>query len=115
MRLLTTKTTFGLSLLALAGAVLIGAVNLKTDEPQMAAALILLLVFALTLWKPKIWIAWATIAALSVPVSYSIANAVHLHASDPPSNVWVTLVAFLPAVIAAGLALGVRKYFSNGT
>ncbi len=96
-------------LAAFAAAILIGAVNLHTDEPQPAAALILLSAFALTMWRPKVWWAWASVAALSVPLSYVIAGAFHFYAVDPPSNVWVTLVAFIPAVVAAGLGLGIRS------
>lgn len=95
--------------LIVAGSAFSGYINLHTDEVQPTVFLIVFFTFVLTAWRPKHWWAWMIIAALSVPSSYLLANMAHIAAVDPPANFWSTLIAFIPAAIAAALGLGVRR------
>lgn len=85
--------------LALAAMAVIGAVNLRTDEPQPAAALILLSAAALTVLNPR-WAAfWAVLTAAAVPLSYAFAAPLSLPNPYPPEHPATTVIALVPAVL----------------
>ncbi len=86
----------------------IGLLNLGGDEPQPAAAAIMLAVFALTLWRPRHWLLWIFLFAAVIPLSYILAPTLKLRVVGPPENIWTTAIALLPAGLACAIAYSVR-------
>lgn len=88
----------------------IALLNLGSDEPQPAAAAIMLAVFTLTLWRPRHWLLWIVLFAAIIPLSYIIAP---LRVVGPPENILPTANALLPAGLACGIAYSVRFMLSR--
>ncbi len=86
----------------------IGLLNLESDEPQAAAATIMLAVFASTLWRPRYWLLWIVLFAAVIPLSYILAPVLRLRVVGPPENIWTTAIALLPAGVACAIAHSVR-------
>lgn len=97
-------------LLALLAGIGIGLYNFGTGDTQMTALMLAVAAFVLALVRPPF--AWmsATLVGLGVPLVYVGATLAGLAIEYPPSpNVSATLLALLPAVAAALLALAVRR------
>lgn len=97
-------------LIALAAGVACGLFDLRTGAELTTAICIAVAVLALSLVKPSF--AWmsATAVGLGVPIVYLWATVTGVDIPYPPSpNIAATLLALLPAVAAALLALALRR------
>lgn len=98
---------------AAAMCLVIALLNLGSDEPQPAAAAIMLAVFTLTLWRARHWLLSIVLFAAIIPLSYIIAPTFRLRVVGPPEIILPTANALLPAGLACGIAYGVRFMLSR--
>lgn len=97
-------------LLALAAGIGIGLFNLSTGDALTTAIMLAVAAFVLAIVRPSF--AWmsATVVGLGVPLVYLGATLGGLDIKYPPTpNIAATLLALLPAVAAALLALAMRR------
>jgi len=90
---------------------LTGYVNIRSDEPQPSALVIVLSCFALTAVRPRLALFWVVLFAGSIPASYLLAAVLHIPVIDPPNGLhrWIsTAVALVPAAVAACAGLLAR-------
>ena len=87
----------------------IGYLDWFANEVQIIVLLILIAVGTISFgWPRWSWLA-AIIVAFSLPIVHLIGYALgYVEAFPPEPNVWATLIALIPAFIAAGLGAGGR-------
>jgi hypothetical protein len=91
------------------GALVVGWVNLRTDEPQPAAFLLLTFSFLCVLVDHRRFWLWPLLLGLVIPTSYVWASATGFPAKDPPLHLYETLIALIPAFLGGLAGLGVRQ------
>ena len=99
---------------AVAVALLLGAVaggvDLFVGSAQVAATLIVVFSFVLSLTYPrKAWL-WAILTAMFVPLANTLAVELGYGHLRRPENIYLTYVVFLPALIGAYSAAFLRRY-----
>ena len=89
----------------------VGYVNTHTDEETVVAGFLLLSSFALGFAQPGRPWRWALLLGLSVPLSALLALVLGLRLPYPNDldNVATSLVALIPAFVAAYLGAGFRQ------
>ena len=87
-----------------------GGVDLAAGSPQVAATLIVVFAFLLSLTYPRRAWMWALLTAMFVP----LANALVMELGYPhfrrPESVYLSYLAFVPAFIGAYSAVFLRRY-----
>jgi len=97
-----------IAILVVAGAV-IGALDLRATEPQPAAAMIIALAAVLTWRTPALAPLWLVGSAASIPLAYLCAPIAGVVPRDPPTHLWTTAIALVPAAIGVVLASALRR------
>ncbi len=102
-------------LLFVAGAVLIGSVDLSATEPQPAAMLIILMTALLTFRTPFLAPLWLVGIAAAIPLAYVIGPLLGEQPRLPPASLWSTAVALIPAALGTAVGFGARALSVGGS
>jgi hypothetical protein len=87
-----------------------GGVDLFVGSAQIAATLIVVFSFVLSLTYPrKAWL-WAILTAMFVPLANTLAVELGYGHLRRPENIYITYVVFVPAFIGAYSATFLRWY-----
>jgi len=96
------RSTLICALLALAGGIVIGAIDFNATEPQPAALLVLILAGLLGFAQPRNAWRWAVLATLGLPLAYVSLRQLGWQSRDPVSpGEYATLIALIPALVGA--------------
>jgi hypothetical protein len=94
---------------ALLSSALCGLVSVRSAEVQPAVIVIGVTCFILGFALPNLAWLWALIVGLGVFLGYLVAGLVHYAVKAPPDpNIYGSLIAFVPAFIAAYLGAAAR-------
>ena len=99
---------------AVAVGVFAGVVDFHNNEPQPAAAVLLVLGAMLGFARPRHAWRWGVIAAVGIPAVYLIGRAIGCKPADSlHPNIFGSLVAVIPALIGVYGGVLVRKVFGS--
>jgi hypothetical protein len=90
--------------------IIAGAVDLVAGSPQIAAALIVVFAFLLSLTYPRRAWLWAILTAMFVPLLGALAVELGYAHLRRPESIYATYLAFVPAFIGAYSAAFLRRY-----
>ena len=98
-----------------AGAILIGAVDLPATEPQPAVMLIILMTALLTFRTPSLAPLWLVGTAAAIPLSLVIGPMLGVEPRIPPVHPWSTAIALIPAALGTAFGFGIRALSAGGS
>lgn len=95
-------------LIFVAGAVLIGGVQLPATEPQPAVMLIMLMTALLTFRTPSLAPLWLIGTAAAIPLALIVGPLLGENPRLPPPNLSSTALALIPAALGTAVGFGAR-------
>ena len=90
--------------------IIAGAIDLVAGSPQIAAALIVVFAFLLSLTYPRRAWLWAILTAMFVPLINALVVELGYAYLRRPESIYATYLAFVPAFIGAYSAAFLRRY-----
>ena len=87
-----------------------GFVDLFVESAQVAATIIVVFSFLLSLTYPRRAWLWAVLTGMSVPLANTLAVALGYEHLRRPENIYLSYIVFLPAFIGAYSAAFLRRY-----
>ena len=87
-----------------------GGVDLFAPSPQVAATIIVVFSFLLSLTYPRKAWAWAVLTAMFVPLANTLVDQLGYAHLRRPENIYLTYLVFVPAFIGAYSAAMLRRY-----